>query len=269
MVEPFLDQNRARGQPGGVDAGDAQICVAVRVAVTVSVGDVLQHVMRRLWVPMAVQRHGALKAHVEAADDEHARHAQRAQALDLAKAQREAVRRRLDAPRHRRQRQDVGRQVGDAVPGVGDHGLGVEGPAADELCNRHAEVAEQADARDAHAGVVAVGRRQICVVVMVVMAKEAVAVAVAMLVVVFMLVIVIVVVLVACLADGAHDEGLGADAAAEDGAQMKHGAARMQCVGQRQEAIGRRRQRKGRRDGGGRAQRLQRAAMSMLKSWIS
>lgn len=102
-------------------AGNAEICVTVRVAV--SMVGVLQHVMRRLRVPMTVQSHCTLEAHVAAANKEHARHAQRAQALNLAKAQGEAIGRRLDAPRDGREREDVGGEVGDAVPPVGNHGL--------------------------------------------------------------------------------------------------------------------------------------------------
>lgn len=84
----------------------------------------------------------------------------------------------------------------------------------------------------------------------VVMAKEAVAVAVAM-------VVVMIVAVIACLAGGAHDEGQRADAAAEDGAEEEHGAARREGVGQRNVAIGLGRQRKRRHDGGRRRQRLE------------
>ncbi|KAL7930054.1 hypothetical protein V8C35DRAFT_313988 [Trichoderma chlorosporum] len=80
------------------------------------------------------------------------------------------------------------------------------------------------------------------------MAEQPVAVAVIVIVAMVVVVVVVVVVLVACLASGAHDEGQRADAAAEDGADVKHGAARRQGVGQRKMAIGRGRQRKGRRN---------------------
>lgn len=220
-----------------------------------SMPDVFQHMMRSFRVPMAIKGHSALEAHVEAAHNQHARHAERAQALNLAKAQGKSVGRRFKAPRHRGKGQDVRGQIGDAVPCVSNHGLGVEGPAADELCNGHAEVAEQADAGDAHAGVVLVRRHQEGVVVVMVMAKQAVAVAVTVIVSMVVIVIVVVVVLVACLASGAHDEGQRADAAAEDGADVKHGAARGQGVGQGKMAIGRGRQREGRHNRG-RGQRL-------------
>lgn len=244
-------------------AGDAEIRVTVRVAMAMSMANVFQHMMGSFRVPMAIERHGTLEAHVAAADNQHARHAQRAEALNLAKAQGEAVRRRLEAPRHRRKGEDVRGQVGDAVPGVGNHGLGVEGPAANELGNGHGEVAEQADPGDAHAGVVFVGRGQEGVVMVVMVAEEPVAMAVIVTVVV-MVVVAIVVVLVACLASGAHDEGQRADAAAEDGVDVKHGAARRQDIGQRKMAIGRGRQGEGRRDGGRRGQRLQPASRGRL-----
>lgn len=199
------------------------------VRVAVSMVGVFQHVMRRLWVPMAVQCHGAFEAHVTAANKEHTRHAQRAQALNLAKAQRESVGRWFDAPGDGREREDVGSEISNAVPAVGNHGLGVERPAADELGNGHGQVTEQANPRYAHAGVVLVGRGEVGVVMVVVMAEEAVAMAVAMIVVV--IVIVVVVTMIACLASGAHDEGQRANAAAEDGADEEHGAARRQGVG--------------------------------------
>lgn len=214
--------------------------------------------MRRLWVPMAVQCHRAFKAHVAAANEEHARHAQRAQALNFAKAQGESVGRRFDAPRNGREGKDIGSEISDAVPAVGNHGLGVERPAADELGNGHGQVTEQANPRYAHAGVVLVGRGEVgAVMVMVVMAKEAVAMAVAM-------IVIVVVAVIACLASGAHDEGQRADAAAEDGADEEHGAARRQGVGERNVAIGRRRQREGRHDGGRRRQRLESSAGARL-----
>ena len=79
---------------------------------------------------MRIERGAAVHAHEEAAKQEHARHAQRPQALDFAEADGEVVGWRAQAPRDGRERQDVRGQVRQAVPGVGDHGLRVEGVSA-------------------------------------------------------------------------------------------------------------------------------------------
>lgn len=60
--------------------------------------------------------------------------------------------------------------------GVGDQGLRVENIAPKELANGHGQVDEQADARDAHAGVIFVLGGQVdVVVVMVVMTMASMA----------------------------------------------------------------------------------------------
>lgn len=139
--------------------------------------DVLEDVMGSLWVKVTVQTDGTLPAHVDAANEQHARDTKRAQALDLAEAQGEAVRRRLDAPGDSSQSQNVRGQVSNAVPGIGHHGLGVEGPAANELGNGHGQVGQQADAGYADARVVLVGRREVGIIVVMVMMAVATVVA--------------------------------------------------------------------------------------------
>lgn len=98
----------------------------------------------------------AAPAHENAPKQKHARHAQRAQALDLAETHGKVVRWRPQAPRDRGEGQDVGGQVGQAVPRVGDHGLGIESVAADAFGNCHAKIAVQTESRDAHASIVLV-----------------------------------------------------------------------------------------------------------------
>lgn len=110
----------------------------------------------RVQEEVPVQRLQAAHAHEDAAREKHARDAQGAQALDLAKSGRVCVGRRSQAEGHGREGQDVGGEVGHAVPCVRDHGLGVEEVAADELCDGHPEVGVEPDAGDAHAGVVLV-----------------------------------------------------------------------------------------------------------------
>lgn len=106
-----------------MNAGDAEAGGAVGVAVTMTVADVFEQLAGSLGVEVAKETEGALPSHVEAAKEQHARDAERAKALDLAKAEGEAVRRRLEAPGDGGEGQDVRGEVRDAVPGVGRHGL--------------------------------------------------------------------------------------------------------------------------------------------------
>ena len=174
MVQPLLDRHGTGGQPGSVQAGAGAgaVSMVVVVVVVMMVMVMAMAVLEqggggvRVEEEVGVERLAAARAHEEAADEQHARHAERPQALDLAEAHGELRRRRAQAPRHGRQRQDVRRQVRQAVPGVRHHGLRVEGVAARALDDGHAQVGVEADARDAHARVVLVLGREVDVVMM-------------------------------------------------------------------------------------------------------
>ncbi|CRK29837.1 hypothetical protein BN1708_015683 [Verticillium longisporum] len=160
VVEPLLDGHGAGGQPRGVQTGPG---MAVAVA---AVGVAVVHVSNGVGggggveEEVGVQGQQAAPEHEEAAAEEHARDAEGAEALDLAEAGGEGVGRRLQGPRDGGEGQDVGGEVGQRVPGVGDEGLGAKGVAAGALGKGHAEVGEEADAGDADAGVVLVGGGQ-------------------------------------------------------------------------------------------------------------
>ena len=148
------------------------------MAMTVSMS--MLHKLRRsrgVEEEVRVERGAAVHAHEEAAKQEHARHAQGPQALDLAEADGEVVGWRAQAPRDGGQSQDVRGQIGQAVPGVGDHGLRVEGVATQALCDGHAQVGVETNAGDAHAGVGLVSRRQVGIVVVMMVVAEAVGMA--------------------------------------------------------------------------------------------
>lgn len=165
VIEPLFDQDGGARKPSGMHARDAEIRCAVGVTVSVAMANVLEDVVGGFGIEVGEEGDGAVPAHVDATDEEHAGDAKRPQALHLAKAEREAIRGGLDGPGDGGEGEDVGGHVGDAVPGVGDHGLGVEGPAADKLGDGHEQVGEEADAGDAHAGVVLLGGDEVGIVV--------------------------------------------------------------------------------------------------------
>lgn len=175
MVKPLLEQYRTPSQPGCMHTGN-YMSVTVAVAVPVPMR---RHMCHRLRVEeeVSVERLAAAHAHEDAAEEEHARHAERTQALDLAEAHGELLRRRPQAPGHGAQRQDVGGEVRQAVPGVGDHGLRVEQVATHALGYGHAQIGEEADPGDAHACVVLVLGREVDIIVVMVVAVAGVAVA--------------------------------------------------------------------------------------------
>jgi hypothetical protein len=142
-----------------------------------------------VWKELLGKRNQGSPSHHHASSEQDATDAKRTQALDLSVSARKPFRGGLQRPRHRRQRHDVADEVGQTVDGVGNQGylllavaghlstavlaLAVEDVAADALADGHAQVDVQADARDAHAGVVLVLGHQICVVVMVVVVRVA------------------------------------------------------------------------------------------------
>lgn len=154
MVKPLLDGHRTGCQPGSMQTRTVgtHTVVMVSMAVTVAMFQELRR-GRRIEEEVRIERGAAVHAHEETAKQEHARHAQGPQALDLAEADGEVVGWRAQAPRDGREGQDVRGQIGQAVPGVGDHGLRVEGVAAEALCDGHAQVGVEADPGDAHTGV--------------------------------------------------------------------------------------------------------------------
>ena len=176
MIEPFLDSDRAGRKPSRVQAGHV-VATAVAVAMPVVV-----HVLDGLCGSGRVQEEVSLEgqqaapAHEQAAAQQHARDAEGAQALDLAKTRGEGLARGLEAPGDCCQRQDIGGEVCQAVPRVGDQSLGAESVAACALGKGRGEVGEEADSCDADAGVVLVVRGEIHIIVVVmVMAVVAVA----------------------------------------------------------------------------------------------
>lgn len=167
------------------------------------------HIMR---VEVRVQADGALQPHITATDEEQPGHAQGTQALHLAKPEGEPVRRRLDAPRHGREGEDVRGQVGQTVPAVGDHGLGVERPASDELGDGHGQVGQEADVGYPYAGVGSVLGDEVGIVVVVVMTTQTMGMGMAVAVIMTMAVQfrvlgMVVAVGIAGLVRRAHDDG--------------------------------------------------------------
>lgn len=121
-------------------------------------------------IEMPVETDGALQSHVAATHKEQTRDAQSPQALYFTETEGEAVRRGLDAPRYRGQSEDIGGQVCHAVPAVCNHGLGIEGPAADELGYRHGKIRYETDVCYPHAGIGSIPGDEIARVVVVVVA---------------------------------------------------------------------------------------------------
>lgn len=184
MIKPFLDQNSARCQPNGMNTWNAQISRAVGVTVAMTMTNVLKDVVGAFGVEVAIQADGALPSHVEAANQQHARNTQRAQAFHLAEAQGESIRGRLQAPRDGGQGENVGGEVGYAVPSICCHCLGIECPSTNKFGNCHAQVGNQADSRNSHAGIILVCRCEICAVVVVVMSVATMAVTMAVITVI-------------------------------------------------------------------------------------
>ena len=130
-------------------------------------------------------------AHQEAPRKQDAADAQRAQALNLPIATREALRGRLERPADGREGEHVADKVGQTVYRVGQEScselagfliqlslgltLAVEHVSAKALAHGHAQVDIEADSGDADAGIALVGRQQerVVVVVVVVMARMA------------------------------------------------------------------------------------------------
>lgn len=173
MVQPFLDCDSSSSKPGGMHArNDLGATMIVTVSVRVRMLD--EHGCRlRVQEEVAVKGQQAAVTHPEAAEEEHGRHAERTQTLNLAKAGREAVGRGLDAPGNGCKGENVGCKIRDAVNGICDHGLGIEGVAADALGNGHAKVRVQTEPGDSNTSVILVLRGQVDIVVMMVVAVVA------------------------------------------------------------------------------------------------
>lgn len=179
MVKPLLDGHRTGCQPSSMQTGTFgahTMVVMVSMAVAVCVFQQLRR-SGRVEEEVRIERGAAVHAHEEATKQKHARHAQRSQALDLAEAEGEVFGWRAQAPRDCRERQNVRGEIGQAVPGVGDHGLRVEGVAAQPFGDGHAQIGVKADPGDAHTGVGLVSRGQVDIVVVMVVMTEAVGVA--------------------------------------------------------------------------------------------
>lgn len=146
------------------------MAMAVVVMMAMSMA-MLQHGCRRRRVEHEVSVDGlaAAEAHEEPSKKQHARHAQGSQALHLAESHGELLGRRAQAPGDGGQCKHVGGKIGQTVPRVGDHGLRVEGVAAGAFGDGHAQVGVEADARDAHTGVVFVLRGEVDIIMVVVM----------------------------------------------------------------------------------------------------
>lgn len=143
-----------------------------------TVSNMFHDALRRIRIEVTVETDAAVPTHVQTTSQKHARDTERTKTLNLAKAHGESVGWRLQAPCYCREGQNVRCEIRDAVPGVGRHGLGIKGPAASELGNCHAQVREQANSSNSNARVVLVGRGEIGIVVVVMMAHDAVAMAV-------------------------------------------------------------------------------------------
>jgi hypothetical protein len=163
----------------------------VRVPVAVWEQPPLGREVCSFWKELLGKRNQSSPSHHHSSSKQDATDAKRAQALNLSVSARKSFRGGLQRPRHRRQRHDVADEVGQTVDGVGNQGymlsggegrlstvvlaLAVEDVAADTLADGHAQVDVQADARDAHTGIVLVLGHKVCVVVMVVVRVAAVA----------------------------------------------------------------------------------------------
>lgn len=89
MIQPFLYQDGTGSQPNGVDIGDSKVSGVMGVAMAVT--NVFKNVMGAFGVEVTVQADCALPPHVEAANQQHARNTQRAQAFHLAKSHGESI----------------------------------------------------------------------------------------------------------------------------------------------------------------------------------
>ena len=151
--------------------------MVVPMAVAVAMG--MRHQLcrsRRVEEEMAVEGQCTTPEHPQTTSQEHAGYAQRTQALDLAKANRELIGRRSQTPGNGRESQDIGCQVGNTVEGVGNHCFRVEHVATHTLGYGHAQVRSEANSGDAHASIILIlGREVDIVVVMVVSVAVAMA----------------------------------------------------------------------------------------------
>lgn len=144
---------------------------AMAMSMTVAVAMCMRHHLcrsRRVEEEVAVERQYAAPEHPHATRKEHARYAQRTQALDLAESDRELICRGSDAPGDGGEGQDIGCQVGNTVEGVGNHCFRVEHVATDALGHGHAQVGKEANSGDAHARVILVLGGEVDVIVVMV-----------------------------------------------------------------------------------------------------
>ena len=128
---------------------------------------VCQH-LRQIGVELCEQHLTCVQAHKDTPTQKQAADAQRSNALHLAISIREAFTGRFQRQGHGTQGQKVRDQVGQRMVGIGNQRLRVEDITTDELADRHAQVGDQANAGDADARIVFVGRREVDIVVVVV-----------------------------------------------------------------------------------------------------
>lgn len=124
--------------------------------------------VRNIREELRQQNLARIQAHKHAPEKQEAADAQRADAFDLAVAVRKPLGWRLERQRDRAEGQEIGNQVGERVVGVGDESLRVEDVATNKLADGHGEVGDEADSRDADAGVELVGRGEVGIAAVVV-----------------------------------------------------------------------------------------------------
>ena len=143
MIQPFLNRDRPRCKPRSMQTRPVLTMMMVVMMVMMGMRVPIAMLQQRrsslcIQKPVRIQRLAAADAHEDAAEQQHAGYAQRAETFNLAEAQREVLGRRAQRPGDCCESEDVGGQVGKRVPGVGDHGLRVEDVAAGALGDGHA-----------------------------------------------------------------------------------------------------------------------------------
>lgn len=170
-VEPFFDEDGAKGEPGGVEGGRA-VGMAVGVSVAVR-GMVLEEFVGVFDKEFGIEGedggvacellvlHGTQEwerhTHSKTSKQQQSGNTHTPQTLNLPVPIRKSLTRPPPRKAHRPQRQKVRHQIRQRMEGIGDQRLGVEDHASETLGDGHKEVDEESDAGDAYAGIGLIG----------------------------------------------------------------------------------------------------------------
>ena len=156
-------------------AEDPPSPVAMTMGMIMSVASMLsngaQHFCRK---PHIVQNFATMPPQSHSSSKQKAAHPEASQALYLAVAAWESFGRRLQRPGNRTQGQNVRDQVGEGVEGIGKERLGVEEVTPHRFPECHEAIDVEPNAGDANTSVLLVRRRQIRVVMCVIVAMTTV-----------------------------------------------------------------------------------------------